>query len=122
MADNVNLVNVTDIEGFTINGAVTTSDTDIITVPSDYIYKINTIIITNIDGTNAASIILRVTTNHPTLTYYDIAQTVSVPADATLVAIDRNSSFYLDETDRLRIVGSANSDLTYLVSGEKMTD
>ena len=121
MADNVNLVNVTDIEGFTINGAVTTSDTDIITVPSDYIYKINTIIITNIDGTNAASIILRVSTNAAT-TYYDIAQTVSVPADAVLVAIDKNSSFYLDETDRLRIVGSANSDLTYLVSGEKMTD
>ena len=121
MADNVNLVNVTDIEGFTINGAVTTSDTDIITVPSDYIYKINTIIITNIDGTNAASIILRVTTDNAS-TYYDIAQTVSVPADATLVAIDRNSSFYLDETDRLRIVGSANSDLTYLVSGEKMTE
>ena len=116
-----NLANVATINGFTINGAVTTSDTDIITVPSDYIYKINTIIITNIDGTNAADIVLRVSTDGAT-TYYDIATTVSVPADAVLVAIDRNSSFYLDETDRLRIVAGSNSDLVYLVSGEKMTD
>jgi len=28
----------------------------------------------------------------------------------------------MDETDLLRIVGSANGDLTYLVSGEKITD
>ena len=116
-----NLVNVATINGFTINGAVTTSDTDIITVPSDYIYKINTIIITNIDGTNAADIVLRVSTNGAT-TYFDIVSTVSVPADAVLVAIDRNSSFYLDETDRLRIVAGSNSDLVYLVSGEKMTE
>ena len=116
-----NIVSVATINGFTINGAVTTSDTDIITVPSDYIYKINTIIITNIDGTNAADIVLRVSTNGAT-TYFDIVSTVSVPADAVLVAIDKNSSFYLDETDRLRIVAGSNSDLVYLVSGEKMTD
>ena len=116
-----NLANVATINGFTVNGAVTTSDTDIITVPSDYIYKINTIIITNIDGTNAADIVLRVSTNGAT-TYFDIVSTVSVPADAVLVAIDRNSSFYLDETDRLRIVAGSNRDLVYLVSGEKMTD
>ena len=116
-----NLANVATINGFTVNGAVTTSDTDIVTVPSDYIYKINTIIITNIDGTNAADIVLRVSTNGAT-TYFDIVSTVSVPADAVLVAIDRNSSFYLDETDRLRIVAGSNSDLVYLVSGEKMTE
>ena len=116
-----NLVNVATIEGFTINGAVTTSDVDIITVPSDYIYKINTIIITNIDGTNAQNVQIKVSTDGAT-TYHNIVSTVSVPADAVLVAIDKNSSFYLDETDRLRVVCGGNSDLTYLVSGEKMTD
>ena len=116
-----NLANVATINGFTINGAVTTSDTDIITVPSDYIYKINTIIITNIDGTNAQNVQIKVSTDGST-TYHNIVSTVSVPADAVLVAIDKNSSFYLDETDRLRVVCGGNSDLTYLVSGEKMTD
>ena len=116
-----NLVNVATINGFTINGAVTTSDTDIITVPSDYIYKISTVIITNIDGTNAQNFTLKVSTDAAS-TYHNIASTISVPADATLVVIDKNSAFYLDETDRLRIVCGANSDLTYLVSGEKITD
>jgi len=116
-----NIVSVATINGFTINGAVTTSDTDIITVPSDYIYKISTIIITNIDGTNAQNVSLKVTTDNAS-TYFDVVSTVSVPADATLVAIDKNSAFYLDETDRLRISCGGNSDLTYLVSGEKITD
>ena len=116
-----NIVNVATINGFTVNGAVTTSDTDIVTVPAEYIYKINTIIITNIDGTNAANVTIRVSTNAAT-TYFDIVSSVTVPADAVLIAIDKNSSFYLDETDRLRVSCSANGDLTYLVSGEKITD
>jgi hypothetical protein len=116
-----NIVSVATINGFTVNGAITTSDTDIITVPSDYIYKISTVIITNIDGTNAQNFTLKVSTDAAS-TYHNIASTISVPADATLVVIDKNSAFYLDETDRLRIVCGANSDLTYLVSGEKITD
>ena len=116
-----NIVSVATINGFTVNGAITTSDTDIVTVPSEYIYKISSIIICNIDGTNAASFTLRVSTDGAS-TYHNIASTISVPADSTLVVIDKNSAFYLDETDRLRISASANSDLTYLVSGEKITD
>ena len=52
----VNIVNVTSILPFTINGAVTTSPADIIDVPSDKLYKVNTILIANVDGTNAADI------------------------------------------------------------------
>ena len=116
-----NLANVATINGFTINGAVTTSDTDIITVPSDYIYKINTIIITNIDGTNAQNFTLKVSTDAAS-TYHNIASTISVPADSTLVVIDKNSAFYLDETDLLKVTASANSDLTYCVSYDLMKD
>ena len=76
---------------------------------------------TNIDCTNAANFTLRVSTDNAS-TYHNIASTISVPADSTLVVIDKNSAFYLDETDLLRIVGSSNGDLTYLVSGEKITD
>ena len=54
--------------------------------------------------------------------YYHLAKTVAVPADATLVVIDKNSQIYLDETDLLRIVGSANNDLEYVVSGEILDD
>ena len=51
-----------------------------------------------------------------------IASTVAVPADSTLIVTDKNSSFYLDETDILKIQGSANNDLEYTVSGEILDD
>ena len=116
-----NIVSVATINGFVVNGAVTTSNVDVIDVTAEYVYKINNIIIANIDGTNSATVTVSVSTDNGS-NYYAIASTVAVPADATLVLIDKNSSFYLDETDLLRITGSANGDLTYLVSGEKIID
>ena len=116
-----NIVSVATINGFVVNGAVTTSNVDVVDVTAEYVYKINNIIIANIDGTNAATVTLSVSTDNGS-NYYAIASTVTVPANSTIVVIDKNSSFYLDETDLLRVTGSANSDLTYLVSGEKITD
>jgi|TARA_Y100000310_G_C20072625_1_gene530098 hypothetical protein len=116
-----NIVSVATINGFIVNGAVTTSNVDIVDVAAEYVYKINNVIIANIDGTNAATVTLSVSTDNGS-NYYAIASTVTVPANSTIVVIDKNSSFYLDETDLLRVTGSANSDLTYLVSGEKITD
>jgi len=118
-----NMANVATIHGFTKNGAVTTSQVDMLggAVATHSIVKINTIIIANIDGTNAATVTIGVSTDGGS-NYHNIAHTVSVPADATLVAVDKNSSFYLDEGDLIRVTGSANSDLTYLISGEEIID
>jgi hypothetical protein len=117
----VNLVNVTSINGFNICGAVTTSATDIIDVPADKLYKINTIIISNVDGTNSATVTVEISRDNGS-NYFHIAKTVAVPADATLVVLDKNSGIYLDETDLLRVTASANSDLEYVVSGEVLDD
>jgi hypothetical protein len=116
-----NIVSVATINGFCSTGAVTTSNVDVVDVTAEYVFKINNVIIANIDGTNSATVTVSVSTDNGS-NYYAIASTVAVPADATLVLIDKNSAFYLDETDLLRITGSANGDLTYLVSGEKITD
>ena len=118
---SVNIVNVTSILPFTVNGSVTTSSVDIIDVPADKLYKVNTIIIANIDGTNSANVTIGVSTTNGS-NYYNLASTVAVPADSTLIVTDKNSSFYLDETDLLRVLASANNDLTYLVSGEILDD
>ena len=117
----VNIINVTSILPFTINGAVTTSNQNIIDVATDKLYKINTIIVANIDGTNSADVSISISTDNDS-SNYAIASTVAVPADSTLVVIDKNSSFYLDETDILKIIGSANGDLEYTVSGEILDD
>ena len=116
-----NIVNVATITPFLYNGAITTGNTEIVDVAAEYTAKINSLWIANIDGTNSATVTVSVSTDNGS-NYHAIASTVAVPADATLMLIDKNNAFYMDETDLLRIVGSANGDLTYLVSGEKITD
>ena len=116
-----NIVSVATINGHTVAGAIVTGGTVVIDVSAEYIYKINNIIIANIDGTNSATVTAEVSIDNGS-TFFAIASTVSVPADASIVLIDKNSALYLDETDLLRVVGSANSDLTYTIVGEKITD
>ena len=59
-----NLVNVTTINGFTIAGAVTTSNADIIDVAADKLRKINSIIVANIDGTNSATVTVSISVDN----------------------------------------------------------
>lgn len=115
----VNIVNVTSINGFNLCGAVTTSATDVIDVPNDVIYKINTIMIANVDGTNAADISVSISRDNGS-SYFALASTISVPADSTLSLL--STTLYLDETDLLRVQASANSDLEYVISGEILGD
>ena len=50
-----------------------------------------------------------------------IASTISVPADATLVVIDKNSSIYLEEGDNIEAGAGAASDLTITISYEELS-
>jgi hypothetical protein len=45
-----------------------------------------------------------------------------VPADSTLVVIDKNSALYLEEGDNLEAGASANSDATITVNYEILND
>jgi len=117
----VNIVNVTSILPLNLCGAVTTSATDIIDVAADKLYKINTLLISNVDGSSAADITVEISRDNGS-NYFHIAKTISVPADSTLTVIDKNSMIYLDETDLMRVTASANSDLQYVLSGEILDD
>ena len=117
----INLINVSTITPVVAAGAVTTSRADIVDVAADKCAKINSLLIANIDGTNAADVTVEVSVDNGS-SYVAIAKTVSVPADATLVVVGKDNGFYLDETDLLAVTASANSDLTYLVSYELLVD
>tara|TARA_R100001369_G_scaffold84738_1_gene117786 strand:+ start:170 stop:526 length:357 start_codon:yes stop_codon:yes gene_type:complete len=114
-----NIVAVATINAKNAVGAVTTSRASAVDVPADKIAKVNTILIANIDGSNAADITIEVSINNGS-DYFAIASTISVPADSTLSFLE--NPIYLDETDILAVTASANSDLTYFVSYEELTD
>jgi len=114
-----NIVNVATINAKNAAGAITTSRASAIDVPADKIAKVNTILIANIDGSNAADVTIEVSIDNGT-NYVAIASTISVPADATLSFLE--NPIYLDETDILAVTASAASDLTYFCSYEEITD
>ena len=116
-----NIINVATITPKVAVGAVTTSRADIVDVPAENCAKINTLMISNIDGTNAADITVEVSVDNGS-NNINKKKTISVPADATLVVVGKDNGFYLDETDLLAVTASANSDLTYLVSYELLVD
>ena len=112
---NPNIVNVSSILGKTDTFALTTASANLVTATANTVFKINSILVTNIDGTSAADV--TISFNDLTNTR-SIASTISVPADATLSVIDKTNSFYLEETEVITGLASANSDLVCMISYE----
>ena len=124
-----NIVNVASIYGQSVGATLTTSFVAFITVTAEYVVKVNSITVANIDGTNAATCDVKLVKANATpvgITNYDIsgtiylAKTVNVPADDILVVTDK--PFYMMETDALSALASANSDLDILISFEAIID
>lgn len=120
-----NIVNVTSIYGKSaVVDLSTTSATSVLSnaASSGKVFKINSLIVSNVDGTSAADI---------TVSYYSaatiggtatqIVSTVSVPADSSLVVIDKNTSIYLEEDKSIGATAGSASDLKVLISYEDIS-
>lgn len=112
-----NIVNVTAIYGKTVGAALTTGSADIVTnsAASGKVLKINSIYVSNVDGTNNADVTVTWTDSSASATY-KLANTVTVPADATLIIVDKSAPIYLEEGDKISALASANSDLEITIS------
>jgi hypothetical protein len=115
-----NIVNVTSIAGKTAVLNVTTTATALVTNPasSGKVFKINMLLISNVDGTNACDITAVIVRDG---TAYALASTITIPADASLVVISKDTCVYLEETDFIRLQASANSDLQAVCSYEEIS-
>jgi len=120
-----NIVNVTTITGKSAAvDLTTTAATAVVSnaAASGKVFKINSLVVSNVDGTNAADI---------TVSYYSaaaiggtatqIVSTVSVPADASLIVIDKNTSLYLEEDRSIGATAGAANDLKVVVSYEEIS-
>jgi hypothetical protein len=125
---NPNIINVTNIQGNTSSYVVSTTDnpfsTALVSNPADSgkVYKINTIFIANRDGENARDFTLRLYSEDDLGgSNTEIASTVSVPADSSLILIDKNSSFYLLENKSIGITCSVANTIAVTVSWEEIS-
>lgn len=120
-----NIVNVSTITGKTAKIALTTtSATTLVSnaASSNQVFKINMIQVANVDGTNACDVTVDV---HSAAsgggTAYSLASTISVPADASLVVLDKNTAIYLEENTSITATAGTASDLEVLVSYEEIS-
>jgi hypothetical protein len=117
-----NLVNVSTITAKSVQAALSTTLTTEILAnagSSGKVFKVNNILVANIDGTNSAdaSVFITKSGGSPIA----IASTIAVPADSTLVVIDKNSAIYLEEGDNIEAGASATSDLVITINYEELS-
>ena len=120
-----NIVNVSTITGKTDQVALSsTSATTLLSnaASSGKVVKVNTIIVANVDGTNACDVTVDL---HSAAagggTAFSIVSTASVPADASLVALDKSTAIYLEEDMSITVTAGTANDLEVLVSYEEIS-
>jgi hypothetical protein len=120
-----NIVNVTSIIGKTNVVDLTTTNATLVVenaAASNKVLKINSLVVSNVDGTNAADITISLySEDNIGGTATQIVSTVSVPADASLIVIDKNSFIYLEEDKSIGATAGSASDLKVVCSYEEIS-
>jgi hypothetical protein len=129
---NPNIVNVTAIYGNTTY--LTPSGTSaVVLLPnasgSNKVFKIESLVATNANTTTAVNATVAIYTNGGVAqgsapsggTAYPIASTVSVPANSSMVVVDKSTGFYLQENTSISVTTSSGSQLTFTVSYEDIS-
>ena len=123
-----NIVSVTTIRGKSNVANLTTTSSSVIVndANSGKVFKINTIIVSNVDGTNAGNVSVELfkfgAQNASTglgNTTYAIANVVTVPAKSSLDILGK--SLYLEEGDHLKAKADANIRLHLITSFEEIS-
>jgi hypothetical protein len=93
---------------------------------SGQVFKINQIVAANVNGTSAVDTTVSIYTNGAVAqgsapsggTAFPIASTISVPADASLIVVDKTTQIYLQEGTSITVTSGTASGITYSISYE----
>jgi hypothetical protein len=112
---NPNLAAATSV--YAVNAQISltsTSATQLITnaASSGKVYLIDSIVVSNVDGVNAADIsVVRFNSATNTGTAFPICSTVVVPADASLIVVGTENKISVTENESIYVTASAANDL-----------
>ena len=128
---NPNIVNVTSILGTTTYytpSGVTAVVLLANTAASGLVYKINQIVAANVNGTSAVNATVSIYSNGAVAqggapaggTAYPVISTISVPASASVIAVDKTTAIYLMEGTSITVTSGTASGITYSISYESI--
>jgi hypothetical protein len=122
---NPNMINTSAIYGNSSQTALsTTSATQLVSnaASSGKVFKISSIVVANVDGTNNTEVTVNIYSQAALAgTAYAIASTIVVPADASLIVIDKTTSFYLLENQSIGATAGTANDLVVNCSWEEIS-
>ena len=123
-----NIVAVSTIRGKSNVANLTTTSSSVIVndVNSGKVFKINTIMISNVDGTNSGNVSVELfkfgaqnTSTGSGNATYGIANNMTVPAKSSLDVMSK--SLYLEEGDQLKAKADSNNRLHLITSFEEIS-
>jgi len=120
-----NIVNVSAIYGKVVTADLTsTSAISVLSnaASSGKVFKVDSLVVANIDTVNSVNI----TINHYSAaalggTATPIASTISIPANASLIVIDKTTMIYLEENMSIGAVAGTSSKLKVVCSYEDIS-
>ena len=117
-----NIAGLTTVTGKVVGLSLTTTSADLVSnaASSNKVFKINTVVVSNIDGTNAASVDVILDKAGEGGVFY-LTKNIDVPAETTLVVVSNDTQLYLEEGDRIRAFASATGDLQAVCSYEEIS-
>jgi hypothetical protein len=119
-----NIVNVTTIIGKTASTTPSNTNAAVLVANgnnSGKVFKINMILVSNIDGAGAFEATVAINTAADgSGTSSRLASTIAVPAKASLTVIDKSTGFYLEENRSIVVTTNTASKLTFTVSYEEI--
>lgn len=119
-----NIVNVSTIYGKTAYATPANTSANVLlanAASSGKVFKINQIVASNVDGTNAVDCTVAINTAAAgSGTSYTIVSTVAVPADASLIVVDKTTAIYLEEDKSIVVTSGTASKITYTISYEEL--
>lgn len=119
-----NIVNVSTIYGKTAYATPANTSENVLlanAASSGKVFKINQIVASNVDGTNAIDCTVAINTAAAgSGTSYTIVSTVAVPADASLIVVDKTTAIYLEEDKSIVVTSGTASKITYTISYEEL--
>jgi len=119
-----NIVNVTTITGnttFLTPGNITANVLLSNAASSTLIYKINQIVCANVNGSSAVNATVAINSLAAGAgTDFPVISTISVPASASVIAVDKTTAIYLMENQSIVVTSGTSSGITYTISYESI--
>jgi len=121
---NPNIVNVTTLTGNTtyLTPGNTTANVLLSNAASSgLVFKINQIVCANVNGSSAVNATVAINSAAAGAgTNYPIISTISVPASASVIAVDKTTAVYLMENSSIVVTSGTASGITYTISYESI--